>query len=109
MKEYFLPENVYSVQMTKFIFQARTRMFDVKCNFKNKIKKEDRKSQFGCVSDDSQEHLLVCPNLEERELVEEISEYEDLFSNDVKKQITVAMQLETRLLRRKKKEKENSQ
>ena len=109
MQEYFLPENVYSIQMTKFIFQAKTRMIDVKCNFKNKFKKEDRKCPFGCDLEDSQEHLLLCPNLQEREICEEIIEYDDLFSPIIKKQLTVAMQLEKRLLRRKKKEQEISQ
>ena len=64
MQEYLLPENVYSVQMTKFIFQAKTRMIDVRCNFKNKYTKEDRKCPFGCavldfMVDDSLELPLV--------------------------------------------------
>ena len=77
--------------MTKFIFQAKTRMIDVRCNFKNKYTKEDRKCPFGCDFDDSQEHLLLCPNLEEGEICEEILDYDDLFSSEIKKQLTVAI------------------
>ena len=41
LQEYFQPQNVESIQLSKFLFQARTRMLELKCNFKNKYSKKD--------------------------------------------------------------------
>ena len=41
LQEYFQPQNMESIQLSKFLFQARTRMLELKCNFKNKHSKKD--------------------------------------------------------------------
>ena len=39
MQEYLQHQNIENIQTAKFIFEARTRMLDVKTNFKNKYQK----------------------------------------------------------------------
>ena len=39
VQEYLQPQNIENIQTAKFLFEARTRMFDVKIDFKNKYSK----------------------------------------------------------------------
>ena len=90
--------------MSKFIYHARSRMLDLKVNFKNRPH-----SDLLCPvcrnpdSLDSQQHLLQCPSLIDTEMVNpsEAPKYMDLFSNDVKKQTAVAFVLEKKFGKRK--------
>ena len=105
MQEYLLPENVRSIKLAKFLFSARCRMIDVKANFGN-MYKGNMKCKLGCDEIDSQEHLLECPILDEKELsVVGGSQYADLFSSQVEDQLRIASVLEERFSRRKQKTK----
>ena len=103
MQSYFEPENVWSVQLSKFIFQARTRMTDVKCNFKEKHTGEGLECELGCKEQDSQQHLLNCEQISETSVSEnKIAKYDDLFSPNVETQKKVGAVMMERLKKRKK-------
>ena len=103
IQKYLLPHET-SVKMSKFIFHARSRMLNVKNNFKNR-KYPDMFCPVCCdpESTDSQQHILVCSDLDEADLVSTGSSfcYDYLFSNDVKKQVAVATILEKRFAKRR--------
>ena len=91
MQEY-LKDSKISNQLKKFIFALRARMIDIGQNYPNKYQTKhcpvcrDEKSR------DTQEHILVCTelNFNNKELTQALPKYEDLFVEDVTKQITVA-------------------
>ena len=103
IQKYLVPLET-SVKMAKFIFHARSRMLDVKNNYKNR-KYTDMLCPICCdpESTDSQQHLLVCQDLVEADLVSPGSRlcYDDLFSTDVQKQVAVATLLEKRFSNRR--------
>ena len=94
IQEYLLP-NQTSTRMAKFIFHARSRMLDLKCNFKNRYR--DFLCPTGCGSDDTQQHLIDCEKLSDSTLVSDLPEYDDLFSKDVKKILNFASILKARV------------
>ena len=61
MQEYLLPNNGMTNKEKSFAFSARTQTLDVKCNFKSG--KSDLRCSMGCDSNEDQEHLLLCPAL----------------------------------------------
>ena len=103
IQKYLVPLET-SVKMAKFIFHARSRMLDVKNNYKNR-KYTDMLCPICCdpESTDSQQHLLVCQDLVEADLVSPGSRlcYDDLFSTDVQKQVAVDTLLEIRFSNRR--------
>ena len=102
IQEYLQPQNIENIQTAKFLFEARTRMVDVKTNFKNKYPKNELKCPFKCDADDTQMHLLECEKLETNTLVKEMPKYQDIFSTNTEKQNKVARMLEGRVQMRKK-------
>ena len=102
MQDYLRPQNIRNLKLAKFLFTARTRMIDIGANFSNKYG-EKSKCKLGCDSLDTQQHLLVCNELSESDLVAADDEYEysDLFSSKVENQLKIAAILESRLKRRK--------
>ena len=101
IQKYLLP-NVASLKLAKFMYHARSRMLDLKVNYKNK-----HQSDILCPvckdpnSSDSQEHLLHCASLSDSQIVQGVPKYADLFSADVKSQITIAAIMEKKFLKRK--------
>ena len=84
LQTYLKPENVRSVQDSKFIFHIRTRMLDVKNNFENKYR------DLNCVACEkeveTQEHILKCKKLiDENQLVGTLPKYEDIFGANMEK------------------------
>ena len=69
-----------SINDKKFIFAARTRMLDLKGNFKTgKLDEKCRKCE---KSDETQEHLLECSALSDSSLTLGTPSYNDLFGAD---------------------------
>ena len=65
-----------------FAFTARSHMLDLKGNFK--LGKVDLRCSLGCDQDETQQHLFVCPALDDDD--SEISgKYEDIYCNDREK------------------------
>ena len=97
-------ENI-DTKLAKFIFHARTRMLNVKENFRNRYSNEKAQTNcaLGCPEPDSQQHLLVCNKLDNQNMIEKEQqpEYQDLFSESSQKQSMVALILQDRFLKRR--------
>ena len=77
-------------------------MLDVKTNYKNRYTHTDVKCPFKCDSEDTQEHLLECEEIETNSLIDKMPNYEELFSAEINQQIKVGKILGERFKRRKK-------
>ena len=99
----YLEAGDHSVQEAKFLFTLRTRMLDVRTNYGDKY---FLKLCPCCQeTEDTQEHLLSCYILhDEGSVVDELPVYEDLFSEEIKKQIKITRILKKRFCLRNKKE-----
>ena len=96
----YLEPNEIGIEMSKFIFSARSRMLDLKCNFQNSH------SDLLCVAckeeEDSQEHLLECKVLnDENTVVDKVPIYADLFEDNLDKKIAVSSLLKKSFMKRK--------
>ena len=93
IQKYFLPSSYKTSPLTtKFIFQARTRMLNLKLNFKN-TNQTDICDLCGQHSD-NQEQLLTRPALSsDQDLVNEQLVYNDLFNTEYEKILTIAQVL----------------
>ena len=78
-------------------------LLNVKENYRNKYLKTNLNCPLGYPILDSQKHLLYCTEIEDSCLVNKNNEprYEDLFSEDTTKQISIARILRGRLEKRK--------
>ena len=97
LQNYFLPRNQINIQLSKFIFHAKTRMLKFRYNFKKKYENKDKKCPLDCGSEDTQEHLLFCSEIVDC-LVPAVDtpKYEDLFSQDCGKVNQIAAVLQRR-------------
>ena len=87
-KQEYLKPNQISIQEAKFIFLLRTRMLDVKCNFRNKY--SDVKCP-NCESDDSQAHILQCEKLvDTTSIASDLPKYENIFEANCEKVLSVS-------------------
>ena len=69
-----------TINEKKFIFGARTRMLDLKGNFKTGM--SDRNCRKCEATEETQQHLLDCPALSDSSLVLGSPSYDDLFGAD---------------------------
>ena len=76
----YLKDKRIHPDQAKFIFKIQTRMYPVKCNFKNQYK-NNLLCHLCKMEDDTQEHLLKCKVLEHfvREIKQTNVEYKDIF------------------------------
>ena len=80
MQIYLKPNQISNVE-AKFIFLVRTRMLDVKTNFRNKY--NDVKCP-NCTEEDTQSHLLFCDKLvSASSIVKEVPKYSNIFCNNL--------------------------
>ena len=91
LQEHYKSKYIHSGN-AKNLFKWRTRMIDLKCNFKAKYANLDCELCFQ--HSDNAEGLLICEKI--RELVEDIQEYKykDLFGDDIAKMANVAKLLD---------------
>ena len=96
LQPYLQPDAVdLTIKEKAFIFEARSRMIDIRDNFKSG--KSELKCRACNVEVEDQPHLLRCTKLmEDGELVQHIPEYSDLFGDDAAKIAAVS-----RILQRK--------
>ena len=92
MQKYLTPLDLINSQV-KFIFQARTRMLNVKANYKNG--NSDLKCRACNKCEENQPHLLVCEELTKNQISKLNLVYEDIFSEDFDKMKITASILET--------------
>ena len=89
LQDYLKPSSSLSIKEKQFIFSARCRMVDVRCNFKTgKIDLSCRSCQ---KEPESQQHILECPELRAKK--PDNIDYGDLFGKDLDKLIAVGKQL----------------
>ena len=91
VQKYLKTDNNLTNDEKYFLFKLRTRMTNVKANFKNSF--IDLKCKLGCDSEDNQKHIIECDIIlnESQKLASNISiEYEDIFKEDSKLQNTAA-------------------
>ena len=99
IQKYLLP-HVENMKTSKFIFQARARMLDVRANYG---KKEPCPICMNPNKTDTQQHLLECEKLQGDNVVVfrgPVPIYEDLFGKDVKKIIKIGLILSQNFSRR---------
>ena len=85
----YLKSNRIYANKAKELFKFRTRMAEVKVNFKGKYG-DNLNCPMGCNALDTQQHLLQC---EKNPTDLNISNYKDLFSSNISKNIQVIDQL----------------
>ena len=83
-------------------------MLDVSANYPNTASQTFCPICKDVQTTDNQEHLLVCPELSSNQVVLETPEYQDLFTDDIKKQSKVAAVIEKNFKLRKEKLREIS-
>ena len=100
-QKYFQPSGS-SIDEVKLLFQLRSRMVDVRINFKNKY--DDTLCPLCKAADDSQEHVFSCTKLTTNKnfLIDGDIEYSHIFHSDVKKQLPSVRMFNSLWIERKK-------
>ena len=90
MQDYLKP-NGCSIEESKFTFSVRSKMLDVRTNYRGNYGKGDTLCTV-CVQDENtQQHLLVCDELSTPNgVVKEVPSYEELFGDDLEKRLTIS-------------------
>ena len=96
----YLSPNEIGTHEAKFIFYLRTRMVDVKTNYRGS------NSNLLCPlcknDQDTQEHLLTCTKLDDGNYVlTAIPNYRDLFGENLERKVTLARIIQARFKKRK--------
>ena len=101
MQDYLSPNNL-SNDDSKLIFLLRSRMLDVKCNYKGKYIHSNILCPVCKKEEDTQAHILECADLNvENQIVTETIDYDKLFSDKLNDKISVAKVIKERFKRRK--------
>ena len=83
-----------SIREKQFTFAARSRMLDVRSNFKVGLTTTQcRRCED---SEETQEHLLHCPTLRDGGVVTEVPQYDDLLGEETKKIVNISRILSTK-------------
>ena len=80
----YLLSNMFSVQQSRLLFKLRTRILDVKANFKNKFQNDFDQLQCNlCDSDkiEDQKHVIECTKIKNNMNI--MISYQDLFSKNL--------------------------
>ena len=80
LKEY-LYSNELNLEQKQLLFNLRTRMAPLKCNYRTKYQSNLLCCLCDASSEDSQEHLLLCPSLLSEIVIDDSVAYMDLFGN----------------------------
>ena len=84
----------FSIKEKQFTFTARSRMLDVKSNFKVGLKTTQcRRCED---SEETQEHLLHCPTLRDGAVVTDVPQYDDLLGEETQKIINISRIISTK-------------
>ena len=79
--EYFRDSRFTSMD-ANILFKFRTRMFNVKNNFRNNYRQSDTLCPLCKMNEDSQEHLFQCEKIKEV-VANTATKYEDIFSKEL--------------------------
>ena len=76
-------------------------MLEIGNNFKNKFENNCCPICEDKTTEDSQQHMMICPLLMKNQISQKILRYDSLFENCVEKQLEVAKLIETNYMKRK--------
>ena len=95
IQNYFLPNKLNNKQK-QLLFSLKSRMVDVRENYKQR-NKNDTTCRLCLAQSESQQHIVTCSEiLKDIHIVSDNQiEYEDIFSPDVSKQISVTRLFES--------------
>ena len=89
-----------SIDEAKFVFLLRTRMLDIKTNYRNKH--SDVMCPLCKSANDDQAHLLVCTELVEgMEIADPFMKYENLFNSNLEELLKVSRLIQMNFKKRK--------
>ena len=95
----YLKPNQMTIKEAKFIFMLRTRMLDVKINFRNKY--ADTNCPNCKDASDDQEHLLHCSELTDgRQLMDDSIKYENIYLSNLDNILKVSRIIEVNFHKR---------
>ena len=101
MQEYLRP-NQTTNDTARFVFHARSRMLNLRDNYPSQFSQEDNYCQ-SCLdksTKESQQHIAQCSALSTGEISINEIKYDNLFSEQLDKQIQISEILKTRLTKR---------
>ena len=78
----YFKDSRFSSELSKLIFMLRTRMYDIKFNFRNKYINTDLKCRLCQTQDESMEHIYQC-DITIRIMGPLSCLYEDIFSENI--------------------------
>ena len=96
MAEYLLPNNEFSIDEQRKLFELRNRMTDIPSN---QCSKEKNKSRCPCGENENMEHVYHCKYLNKKEL--EV-EYEKVYNGNISEQKLVLKRFEVNIEQRRK-------
>ena len=95
MQRYLRPSQINITQQEAItIFRLRTRMTNVKANFKGKY--DDLSCEICKQEDETQQHILKCEKIDK----ERSPEYNEIFGENVEKQVEIAKVFNEKIKRR---------
>ena len=89
-KKYF-NDPKFTPDLSNLIFKLRTRMFDVRNNFRNNYIRSNTLCPLCCSAEDSQEHLMECHFITNNYNNNKNCIYDDIFSDDNDKLYNIAI------------------
>ena len=92
MAEYLIDSRL-TPDLVNLLFKFRTRMFNVRNNFRNNYRQTNILCPLCEESEDSQQHIFSCNVLRNRISAPTTSKYEDIFSSDINTLLVVAKEL----------------
>ena len=84
-----------TITQKQFLFAARSRMIDLRANFK--FGKSDVSCRACHQTEENQEHLLECPELQDNEVAQSVVLYSDIFGDNSEKLAVISKILHKRL------------
>ena len=83
----------------KEIFKLRSKVTDVKGNFKGKY--ENIKCQL-CEEDEDQKHIIICKELNKSENEEKIPDFEEIYKGNINNQVKIVRKFLENMKKRRK-------
>ena len=87
MQKYLKPNKIATIEESQEIFKMRSKVTDVKGNFKGKY--DSIECNF-CNEDELQKHIMECKVINENKKHENFLKYEDIFEQNVQNQVKIA-------------------
>jgi hypothetical protein len=85
----------FSPDLVNILFKFRTRMYNVKNNFRNNYTKTNTLCPLCNLSEDTQSHLFDCTMIVDQKNKPTTTTYKDIFSPDINRLLDVAKELKT--------------